>query len=82
MKEKRIIPSVQNVTQDHKNARTSHQGLEKASKKKMSFFGNYASRQFVRDEMIKDGLNLMELQRELEQECIARDEESVGYNFN
>ncbi|QMT58704.1 hypothetical protein [Legionella sp. PC997] len=81
MKVKRIIPSVQTVSQEHKNARTSHQGLEKAGKKKMSFFGDYASRQFVRDEMIKDGLNLMELQRELEQERIARDEESVGYNF-
>ncbi|PWY55790.1 hypothetical protein DGG96_08250 [Legionella qingyii] len=62
MKEKRIIRPAQTITPDHKNARTSHRGIEKADKKKMSFFGEYASRQFVRDEMIKDGLDLMEIQ--------------------
>ncbi|WP_454781477.1 hypothetical protein [Legionella sp. WA2022007384] len=76
MKEKSIIHA-QTVLRDHKNARTSHRGLEKDGKK-MSFFGDYASRQFVRDEMIKDGLDSMEIQRELEEERLARDE---GYSF-
>lgn len=46
--------------EDHKNARTSHQSSEKAGKKKMSFFGDRASRQFVRNEIIKDGLEMAE----------------------
>ncbi|MCW8399064.1 hypothetical protein OQJ26_09700 [Legionella sp. PATHC038] len=78
MKHKREIPVVQksaSIDQDHKNARTSHQLIEKASKKKVSFFGNRASRQAVRDEMIKDGLELMQIQTEMAEERQAREEE-------
>ncbi|KTD01750.1 hypothetical protein OQJ19_06835 [Fluoribacter gormanii] len=79
MKEKRIIRPVQTITPDHKNARTSHRGIEKAGKKKMSFFGDYGSRQSVRNEMIKDGLDLMEIKKEQEQDRIARDDEAVRF---
>ncbi len=47
--------------EDHKTARTSHQGTEKAGKKKVSFFGDRASRQFVRNEIISDGLEKAEV---------------------
>lgn len=61
--QKRIIHLTQK-SEDHKNAKTSHQCIEKAGKKKMSFFGDRASRQFVENEMIKDGLDLMQIKIE------------------
>lgn len=80
MKQKRIIHSAQNSeTMEHKNARTSHQNLEKTSHKKMSFFGDRASRQFVRDEMIKDGLDLMQIKIEMEEARKAREDEAKSF---
>lgn len=80
MKQKIIIHLAQkSETMDHKNARTSHQRLEKASNKKMSFFGDRASRQFVRDEMIKDGLDLMQVKIEMEEARKAREDETRNF---
>ncbi|CAM3164764.1 Uncharacterised protein [Legionella steigerwaltii] len=63
------------INRDHKNARTSHQAIEKAGKKKMSFFGNRASRQSVRDEMIQDGLDLMQLETEMDEARREKEDE-------
>ncbi|MCW8409146.1 hypothetical protein OQJ13_09195 [Legionella sp. PATHC035] len=78
MKHKREIPVAQKfatINADHKNARTTHQLSDKACKKKVSFFGDRASRQAVRDEMIKDGLELMQIQTEMAEERQAREDE-------
>ncbi|KTD42747.1 hypothetical protein [Legionella parisiensis] len=80
MKQKTIIHLTQkSETIDHKNARASHQSLEKASHKKMSFFGDRACRQFVRDEMIKDGLDLMQIKIEMEEAGKAKEEETTSF---
>lgn len=77
MKLKGTIHATSNIrAADHKNARTSHQGNEKSCKKKMTFFGDRTSRQFARNEMIQDGLELMQIQNEMEEARIAREEES------
>lgn len=81
MKQKGTIQSASKYEAiEHKNARTSHQGVEKAGKKKLSFFGDRASRQFVRDEMIQDGLDFMNLQTEMEEARLAREEEANRYS--
>ncbi|KTD72354.1 hypothetical protein [Legionella tucsonensis] len=78
MKQKRIIHLTQN-SEGHKNAKTSHQCIEKAGKKKMSFFGDRASRQFVENEMIKDGLDLMQIKIEMEEARKAKEDETESF---
>ncbi|AWN72814.1 hypothetical protein LEAN103870_09215 [Legionella anisa] len=80
MKQKNIIHSAQKSEMiDHKNARTSHQSMEKTSKKKMSFFGDRASRQFVNNEMIKDGLDSMHVKIEMEAVHKAKEDETKSF---
>ncbi|MCE0722127.1 MULTISPECIES: hypothetical protein [Legionella] len=80
MKQKRIIHLAQkSEPMDHKNARTSHQNIEKTGKKKMSFFGDRASRQFVKDEMIKDGLDSMHIKIEMEEARKAKEDETKNF---
>ncbi|KTC91543.1 hypothetical protein OQJ18_12120 [Fluoribacter dumoffii] len=63
MNEKRIRNTVPTPALfNEKNARTSHQGKEKDCKKKMSFFGDRGSRNFVKNEMVRDGLEAMEME--------------------
>ncbi|HHT0594374.1 TPA: hypothetical protein ACTXXA_003227 [Legionella anisa] len=80
MKQKNIIHSAQkSAIMDHKNARTSHQNMEKTTKKKISFFGDRASRQFVKNEMIKDGLDSMYVKIEMESARKAKEDETKSF---